>query len=72
MYWLEKRPGPKGVVCYREVSAIWDVRYKEVLLYYFYQENIHPFFQGRRFEISGMAIWAFLSGEMWNIPRAGL
>ena len=33
MYLLEKRPGPKGVVRYREVSAIWDVRYKEVLLY---------------------------------------
>ena len=34
MYLLEKRPGPKGVVRYREVSAIWDVRYKEVLLYF--------------------------------------
>ena len=33
MYLLEKRPGPKGGVRYREVSAIWDVRYKEVLLY---------------------------------------
>ena len=32
MYLSEKRPGPKGVVRYREVSAIWDVRYKEVLL----------------------------------------
>ena len=30
---LGKRPGPKEVVRYREVSAIWDVRYKEVLLY---------------------------------------
>ena len=34
VYLLEKRPGAKGVVRYREVSAIWDVRYKEVLLYY--------------------------------------
>ena len=34
MYWLEKRPGPKGVVRYRNVSATWDVRYKEVLLYF--------------------------------------
>ena len=33
MYLLEKRLGPKGVVRYREVSVIWDVRYKEVLLY---------------------------------------
>ena len=35
MYLLEKRPGPKDVVRYKEVSAIWDVRYKEVLLYLF-------------------------------------
>ena len=33
MYLLEKRLEPKGCVRYREVSAIWDVRYKEVLLY---------------------------------------
>ena len=33
MYLLEKRPGPKGVVRYREVSAILDVRYKVVLMY---------------------------------------
>ena len=33
MYLLEKQSGPKGVFCYREVYAIWDVRYKEVLLY---------------------------------------
>ena len=33
MYLLEKWPGPKTGVRYREVSAIWDVRYREVLLY---------------------------------------
>ena len=33
MYLLEKRPGPKSVVSYREVSVIWDVHYKEVLMY---------------------------------------
>ena len=34
MHLLEKRPGPKSVVRYREVTAIWDVRYREVLLYF--------------------------------------
>ena len=33
VYLLEKQSGPKGVVRYREVYAIWDVHYKEVLLY---------------------------------------
>ena len=31
---LEKRQGPKGFVRYRDVSAVEDVRYREVLLYY--------------------------------------
>ena len=48
---LGKRPGPNEVVRYREVSAIWDVRYKEVLLYIYSQikEGVaNPVIRSRR------------------------
>ncbi len=39
MYLLGKRPGPQVDVRLREVSALEDVRFKEVLLYIFYHKS---------------------------------
>ena len=57
MYLLEKQPGPKEVVCYREVSAIWDVRYEEVLLY-------TPLYRGTG--MSGPCGWVLAQFRSWN------